>query len=160
MTRRNLLGLWAAVILLAGLAVWCKPSFDRAMEPVPVDTLAVIAELAGPELLSYWPSAPQTMQRMARVFDLDPLLLPCIARIENPHPKHRNPYGMTWRGRVVQYDSYTYATYRAAELLAKLRPIYQGERGPNIPALAKVWCPLNQELWARNMAAVYQEAVK
>ena len=37
MTR---LGAWALVMILSGLAIWYKPSCDRAMEPPKVDTLA------------------------------------------------------------------------------------------------------------------------
>ena len=147
------------IIAATTLALWFASVHREPVRPAPtVDTLAIVTNiLARGELLQCWPSAPTTMIRMARVFDLDPLLLPCIARASNPAPKYRNPYGMTFRGRIVQYDSYTYATYRAAELLAQSRPIWD-KGNPSIPALAKVWCPLNADLWTRNMTAVYREA--
>lgn len=153
------------VAISAGLAISITKTGwqaeKRLEQAAPVDTLAVIERiLAGGNLPERWPGAAKTMLRLSHVFEIDPYLLPAVARCENPNPKYFNPCGMTYRGKIVQYESYTYGVYRAAELLCKLKPIYDTGDSPNIESLSLVWCPVNAKQWTRNMIATYTTALE
>jgi hypothetical protein len=152
---------WLALTVVGVACCIFKPSIDRSYDKPTVDTLATVERiLDGGDLKQRWPGAGKTMLRMSRVFEINPYLLPVISRCENPDPKYHNPCGLTANSKIIQYESYTYGVYRAAELLAKLRPIYDSDSGPNIPSLASVWCPESKMQWQTNVGKIYQQAIR
>jgi hypothetical protein len=161
----------AFVFALVGGCAWV--ALDRlergaVVEEVGQDTLATITRILQQDkkdcrLLDHWPDAPVVMLEAARKYDIDPYLLPAISRAEGPTPamlKACNVYGLERRGNLLAFISHEYATDAAASILAGYKYRYEIVDGVVvIDTLAKIWCPANADLWAGNMARIYERGL-
>mgnify|MGYP001571226793 CR=1 FL=1 len=166
----------AGVILIAGmgLIIWLslhqldKQWRDEDTAAVRNDTLATITRILQQDkkdcrLIDNWPDAPLVMLEAARKYEIDPYLLPAISRTEGPTPamlKACNIYGLEYRGKLIVFADFYYNTEATAALLARHKWAYQSTGLVDVAVLAKIWCPLNAELWAENMKAIYTASIK
>jgi hypothetical protein len=114
-------------------------------------------------LIDHWTEAPIVMLHYAKVFKIDPYLLPCISRVEGPTKTmldSSNIYGFEIRGKYLNMGNFDYATEAAAALLEMYKPRYQANGLVNIDTLAAIWCPISKELWAKNMKEIYLKALR
>lgn len=147
--------------LLAALAlfgVWADRRWNPRgqVQPERVDEIAAIlqADKTEDRLIDRWPDAPIIMRGLAEMYDLPPALLPAIARAEGmTEGMHhaRNPYGLTYQGRLLEYCDYFHSTAAAAKLLDKNRERWEDGDGVDVDRLARWYCPVNWRQWARNV---------
>jgi hypothetical protein len=158
------------IIAFALVLAWFWPAEWNKQQDValmPDDTLATITRILQQDkkecrLLDAWPDAPLVMLDAARKYKIDAYLLPCISRAEGPTPSMLaacNVYGLEWHGELIEFVTHYHATDAAAALLAKHQPTYQSTGLVDIPKLAGIWCPANRELWAGNMAKIYERGL-
>lgn len=138
------------------------PTDSAALQSVEAIRLVLDGDRKAVRLIDAWPSAPYCMMNAALEYDIDALLLPCISRAEGPTRRmvdYRNPYGLEYRGRLIDYSGYAdgweRSTRDAAKLLVKMLPA----GGVDIPVLARRWCPKNESLWCANVSAIYTRAL-
>ncbi len=132
------------------------------------DTLGIIQKILDGDkkecaLLQDWPEAAEAMLYAAQQWEIDPYLLPCISRAEGPKPymlKLHNPYGLEFKGKLIQFSDYYRSTEAACILLKQIEPHYRTADIIEIDSLAAYYCPVSKERWAQNVKAIYQEAVK
>lgn len=94
--------------------------------------------------------------------------------------KARNPYGLEYKGKLLEFGDYFYSTTAAAQLLDRNREKWEvdadvdsvasrvdGQRmvsipinGVDIDRLARWWCPVSARQWARNVKGAMGGEIK